>query len=375
MPKYPDVQAAIMQMPGRPFSKFSAEIQAMGEVTYPLHIGDTYLLPMKGASIQDVNSRLHPAAHKYTSPRGYPQLLQDISRHYDVDPKRIQITPGATGGLHILAMSLLGAGDEVLILAPYWPLAAGIVRAVGAIPVSVPFYDHQKIMVAERIRPYLTERTAAVYVNSPNNPTGLLMSPEEVRELGVLARKHNLWIFSDEVYEKLVFQGEHVPLREVAPDRTISIFSFSKAYAMAGYRCGFLLYPEANLGDLLNKIVVHSFYSVSTPAQIAACVVLNEGEEWIAETRRLYAATGTECADLLGLEKPQGSTFLFFDISERLQGRTMDDFLLSCIAHKLLLAPGASFGAGYENYIRLCFTCVEPDRVLAGMQLLKELLE
>jgi len=180
------------------------------------------------------------------------------------------------------------------------------------------------------------------------------------------------------VYEQLWFPSikeKPLPIRMVAPENTISIFSFSKAYAMAGYRCGFLLYPEANLGNILNKIVVHSFYSVSTPAQIAACFVLHEGEEWLEDTRQKYQRIGEQCADLLTLPRPQAGTFLFFDISSYLRGRTMDAFLLSCIEHKLLLAPGASFGEGYENYIRLCFTCVEPDIVLEGMEILKHLLE
>ena len=373
MPNFPKFQETLHQMPGRPFSKFSSEIQAMGRADYPLHIGDTYLEPLKGARIEDVDIQSHPAAHKYTHPKGYPQLIQEIARKYAVDPERIQVTPGATGGLHLLAMSLLASGDEVLILAPYWPLAAGIVRAVGAIPISVPFYD-QKKSVTERIAPYLTDKTVAVYVNSPNNPTGLLMSPEDVQELAQLAQKHNLWIFSDEVYERLFYWGTHHPIREEAPERTISIFSFSKAYAMAGYRCGFLLLPEGELGAVINKIMVHSFYSVSTPAQIAACVVLKEGDTWLAGVCRKYEEIGKKSAGVLGLPEPQGGTFLFFDISEYLNGRTMDEFLLYCIQHKLLLAPGASFGEGYENYIRLCFTCVEPEIVLEGMGVLKSLL-
>ena len=361
-------------MPNRPFSKFTSEIQAMGKADYPLHIGDTYLEPLEGARIEDIDLESYPQAHKYTSPKGYPQLIQAISQKYSVNPARIQVTPGATGGLHITAMTLLSPGDEVLILAPYWPLAAGIVRAVGAIPISVPFYD-QDCSVAERISSYLTEKTVAIYVNSPYNPTGLLMSPDEVRELAIQARKHDLWVFSDEVYEHLYFSGaEHLPIRLEAPERTVSIFSFSKAYAMAGYRCGFILLPDAELSTISNKMIVHSFYSVSTPAQIAACVILERGDTWLADVRQKYEEIGGKCATLLGLPRPQGGTFLFFDISERLKGRTMDDFLLACIRHKLLLAPGAAFGTGYENYIRLCFTCVEPEIVLDGMRILKSLL-
>jgi N-succinyldiaminopimelate aminotransferase len=329
---------------------------------------------MEGARIEDVHIQTYSTAYKYTKPKGYPDLVESIARKYAITPDRVQITPGATGGLHLLAMSLLAPGDEVLILAPYWPLAAGIVRAVGAVPISVPFYDRPGSVV-ERISSYITPKTVAVYVNTPNNPTGLLMPPDEVTALAQLARIHNLWIFSDEVYERLLFCGIHLPIRVEAPERTISIFSFSKAYAMAGYRCGFLLLPSSNFWEDLNKAVVHSFYSVSTPAQIVACTVLEQGDEWLQNIRNTYEKTGRMCAELLGVSPPQGGTFLFFDIREQLNGRSMDDFLLSCIQHKLLLAPGASFGTGYETHIRVCFTSVRPQIVFEGMKILERLLK
>ena len=373
MPSFPNVQPAIAQMSGHPYSKFSAEIQAMGSATYPLHIGDTYLKPLEGARMTDVDLQNHPNAHKYTSPKGYPELIQRISETYAIEPERVQVTPGATGGLHLIAMSLLSPGDEVLVLAPYWPLSAGIIRAVGAIPVSVPFYDQSK-SVAERISAYVTDKTVAIYMNSPNNPTGLLMPPEDVRELAKLAREYNFWTFSDEVYERLIFKGTHLPIRMEAPERTISMFSFSKSYAMAGYRCGFLLLPSLELAEIANKTAVNSFYSVSTPAQIAACAALRNGDVWLEDIRHKYEGIGKECAEILGVPAPQAGTFLFFDIADKLAGRTMDEFLLSCIEHKLLLAPGASFGVGYESYIRVCFTSVEPDLVREGMRILKSLL-
>jgi aspartate/methionine/tyrosine aminotransferase len=144
---------------------------------------------------------------------------------------------------------------------------------------------------------------------------------------------------------------------------------------MAGYRCGFLLLPSSQFWEDLNKAVVHSFYSVSTPAQIAAQTVLEQGDKWIENVRNTYERTGTRCAEILGVDPPQGGTFLFFDIAKYLRGRTMDDFLLSCIRHKLLLAPGASFGRGYETHIRVCFTSVRPELVMEGMEILKQLLD
>ena len=179
MPTLPNVQPAIAQMHGRPFSKFSKEIESMGKPTYPLHIGDTYLDPMEGARMEDVHIRTHSTAHKYTKPKGYPSLVASIARTYAVDPERVQITPGATGGLHLLAMSLLAPGDEVIILAPYWPLASGIVRAVGAVPISVPFYDRPGTD-SERIAAFKHPRTVEIYVNTPTKPQRQRMKAEAV---------------------------------------------------------------------------------------------------------------------------------------------------------------------------------------------------
>ena len=333
MPSYPNTQLHLNKMPGRPFSKFSSEIEKMGVPRYPLHIGDTYLEPCVGARIQDIHLEEFPSSHKYISPKGHPSLIKTLSEVYSTSADLIQITPGATGGLHLLAMTFLSPGDEVLILAPYWPLVAGIVRAVGAIPICVPFYDREGT-VQERIEPYLSSKTVAIYYNSPNNPTGLLLSKENVEALAELCRLQQLWIFSDEVYERLLFSGTYVPIREFAPERTLSLFSFSKAYAMAGYRCGFLLMPSKSVAQMINKAVVHSFYSVSTPAQLTAERILRIGDEWLLKTKNTYYETALRCAQILNVPIPQGGTFLFFDIRNRIGQRTLDDILLACIQHQ-----------------------------------------
>ncbi len=372
MPSFPSIRP-ISGVSSRPFSKFATQIAAMGTPKYPLHIGDTYLTPYVGSQLEKITVEKYPDAHKYTKPKGLPRLVKTISSVYETPEQRVFVTPGATGGLHIAAMTVLSPGDEVLILAPFWPLAAGIIRAVGAVPVYVPFFGEQTSVV-ERIQPYITSKTVAIYANTPNNPTGRMLSVEESKQLCQIAIDNKCWIFSDEVYEQLTFAHDHIPIRHYAPDNTISIFSFSKAYGMAGYRCGFVLLPNDSMGDSFLKMMVHSFYSVPTAAQYAADIVLKEGLEWIENTRVAYADIGYRCANILGVTKPQGGTFLFFDVSSRLNGRTMDDLLLQCIQQKLLLAPGSAFG-GYDNHIRVCFTSVAPDVVLEAMDILGTILD
>ena len=356
----------------RPFSKYARSLEKMGTAKYPLHIGDTFLPPPNRAVMRPDNVPDYDA-HKYCSPKGHPKLLNAISAVYNVDPNRVMVVPGATGGLHISAMATISAGDTVLILAPFWPLAKGIFQAVGATAICVPFFGEPGTVI-ERLQPYIDERTVGIYCNSPNNPTGLMLTINEAQELANLVTNHDLWLFSDEVYERLVYNGTHISLRSLAPKHTISLYSFSKAYAMAGYRCGYVILPDIDLADHFLKGVVHSIYSVSTPAQIVAAQVLLEEHIWLHDTCSVYATTGSQVADILGVQHPTNGTFIFMDISQHLQQRSFDEFMISCINHKLLLAPGSAFGDGYDSYIRVCFTSVKPETAIEGAHILRKIL-
>ena len=362
------------QISSRPFSKYAAAIEAMGAAKFPLHIGDTHLPPPESARLSALCHDTNKELHKYCSPKGLPGLVTSIAKEYDVSTKRVMIVPGATGGLHISAMTTLSPGDEVLVLAPFWPLAAGIIRAVGAVPVPVPYFGVDGSAV-EKIQSFVTTRTVGVYCNTPNNPSGLMLTPDEVAELADLAVAKGWWIYADEVYERLIYKGEHKPLRHFAPNNTISIFSFSKAYAMAGYRCGYVILPSDSMEDTFLKGMVHSFYSVPTASQVMAIKVLEHEADWLQNTRAVYAQTGAQVAQILGQPTPTNGTFIFMDIASALKGRTFDAFMEVCIAERMLLAPGPAFGKGYETHIRICFTSASPEVVVEGATILKRILD
>lgn len=357
----------------RPFSKYAASIEAMGTAKFPLHIGDTHLPPPQSAMLTSLCHDTHKGLHKYCSPKGVPGLVSAISKEYEVSPNRVMIVPGATGGLHISAMATLSPGDEVLVLAPFWPLAAGIIRAVGGVPVPVPYFGTIGTAM-ERLQPYITKKTVAVYCNTPNNPSGTMLTSDETEEIANIAVSNGWWIYADEVYERLIYDGEHTPLRRFAPKNTISLFSFSKAYAMAGYRCGYVILPDKSMEDTFLKGMVHSFYSVPTAAQVMAIQVLKNESEWLTDTKSIYHQAGTQMAEILGQPTPTNGTFIFMDIAEYLQGRSFDDFMEACIAEKMLLAPGSAFGKGYETHIRICFTSAAPEVVVEGAMILKQIL-
>jgi N-succinyldiaminopimelate aminotransferase len=224
-----------------------------------------------------------------------------------------------------------------------------------------------------RLEQYRTDNTVAVYWNTPHNPTGRLLGRDWLRAMTQWAAKHDLWIFSDDVYEDYVYDGEHVYTRTLAPDRTISVHSFSKAYGMAGNRCGYLAGPTDAI-SAIHRIVTNINYSACSAAQLAALNALNgAGQPWVDSAREQYAALGRDAADALGLPAPKGSTFLFPDVSHALDdghdNGGLDGVLGDLAEAGVLVAPGPSFGP-YPHHVRMCFTAAPPDDIRRGVEIL-----
>lgn len=370
MPRHPSAAPSVAAMPGAVFSRIAHKLKAHQGELFPLHVGDTWMEPFEGGRMQDIAVEQHPGMHRYTSPQGLPSLVEAIvdkvrSRNgIPVEPGGVLVTAGATGGLGAAIGMLAAPGEEVLILAPFWPLIRGIVQTFRATPVEVPFFDRVSELegALEAVRERVTERTVALYVSSPSNPTGKVLPAEWLQGLAELARELDIWLLSDEVYEDYVFSGRHHSIASYAPERSFTAFSFSKAYGMAGNRTGYLVGPAEHIAAC-RKISTHTFYSAPTPGQLAGLRALRGGQDWLEAARTSYGQAGYAAADALGLERPQGSTFLFLDVRDQLDERGVFGFLEDALDDGLVMAPGPSFGQGYEGFVRLCFTSAPPDRV------------
>ena len=368
MPRHPQVDPRIAAMRGGVFSRLAHKIATLEGEIYPLHVGDTWLEPMAGARVEDFKTADHDGLHRYARPHGHPALVDAICARKEVSAERVLVTAGATGGLGAVATTLLRPGEEVMILAPYWPLIPGIVHSTGGTPVDVAFFGAPGT-VEERLRAGLSDRTVALYINTPSNPTGRVMSREELDAVVAFARAHDLWIWADDIYEDYAYVGEHIRVGELAPERTFTACSFSKAYGMAGNRCGYLVGPEdPEIMLEVRKASLHSFYSAPTVAQLAGAKVLREGDDWLAEASAHYQAAGNAAADALGVPRPEGGTFLFLDVSPHLDERGLHGFLMDCLDDNLLMAPGSSCGAAYGEHVRLCFTSAAPELVARGVE-------
>jgi N-succinyldiaminopimelate aminotransferase len=214
-----------------------------------------------------------------------------------------------------------------------------------------------------------TGKTAALYVNTPSNPTGRVLPRPWLEALAAWARGRNLWLFFDEVYEETQFEGIHAYGFPLAPERTLSLHSFSKAYGMAGHRVGYVVGPPGPMEEAL-KLHTHSTYSAPTASQRAAIRVLEgAGDAWALAAREEYRRVGTESARILGVPAPEGSTFLFLDAAARLGPGGLAEFLEGCADDGLFAAPGPSFGP-FPTHVRVCFTSCPPDVVARGVAVL-----
>lgn len=377
MPRFPKVTPTIEAVRPSQFTTLAARIEAFDGELLPLHIGDTWLSPPPGAAMEDLKSGEHPGLNRYAPVRGLPALVtalaMRVSQRQGIPtlPEHLLVSTGATGGLGAVMGALLAPGDEVLILAPHWPLFAGIVRTFGGVPVAVPFIGEVSSPEQARavVQAMVTERTVALYVSTPNNPTGRAIPSDQLRALAALARDNDLWLLADEVYEDIVFEGTHTYVRPFAPERCFSVHSFSKGYGMAGNRCGYVVGPTEVMTQV-RKVSTHTFYSAPTASQVAALAALGpQGNAWLEDAREQYRELGLHAAERLGVPAPQGSTFLFLDVADHLDERGLEGFLEDCADEGLLLAPGGHFGP-YPTHVRVCFTCAEPRLVRKGIEVL-----
>jgi N-succinyldiaminopimelate aminotransferase len=390
MPRHPALSPTVTAISGSVYSKLAQKLATHAGPVYPLHVGDTWMEPPVGCRMEDFHVADHPGMHRYTAPQGHPALLAAVAQSVEArsgvptTPDHVLVAAGATGALGCAIGAMVTPGEEVLILAPFWPLISGIVRSFHGTPVAVPFLGEvsSPADAVARVESFRGERTVALYLSTPNNPTGLVIPREVIAALVDWAASHDLWVIADEVYEHYQFAGEHTYTRPFAPDRTFAAHSFSKAYGMAGNRCGYVVGPATAMGEL-RKVATHTFYSTPTASQLAAVAALgaspgsgdgnSPGDAWAAAARDQYRETGAWAAERLGVPAPEGSTFLFLDVAAHLDGEGLDGFLGRCADRGLFLAPGPSFGP-YPTHVRLCFTAAPPERVKEGGAALAELL-
>jgi aspartate/methionine/tyrosine aminotransferase len=372
-------------------SRIEAHTRRGGDLI-ELHIGDTHRRPPESATFAQVDApAFDPAVYRYGAVTGLDALKRAFAARLAVrghgpatiDPARqVLVGCGATHALFCAVRAVVDPGDEVFVASPYWPLAVGVIRAAGAVPVEVPLsarlYADPQLDAADVFAEALTPRTRAIYFITPNNPDGKVLSAVDLARIARLAIERDLWVIADEVYADYVYQGGHASIarHDGMAERTISVYSLSKSHALAGVRVGFAVAPE-RVTELARRVATHTVFNVPVAAQRVALAALAAPVAWIDDGRREYR--DARDATLRGLEgsgvqvfAPEGGSYAFIDFEPVLGGRTLKDLLERAIDRGVLLAPGEAFGSAFSLWARLCFTSVPRGRVVEGVARLRD---
>lgn len=332
---------------------------------------------------------------KYTPTGGIPELKQVIIDKLKEDnditynPNEIIVTTGAKYALYAAFQSLLNVGDEVIIPSPYWVSYPEHVKVAGGTPVYIEGLEENDFKITkEQLESVITERTKALIINSPSNPTGMMYSKEELAILGEMCLQHNIVIISDEIYEKLIYTtDDHVSIAALSDElkeQTIIINGLSKSHAMTGWRIGYAAGPEAVIQAMTN----HASHAVSNPTSIAQYAAL-EAYANKEENNKIYhdmqsifnerlnvfynlimEIPGVEC------EKPHGAFYIFPNVKKAatMNGfSTVDEWVEALLEEeKVALVPGSSFGA--PDNVRLSYA-TSMDLIMEAASRMKRFVE
>lgn len=347
---------------------------------------------IKDAAIKAINDGFT----KYTPAAGTMSLRKAICRKFERDnslsyaPNQIVVSNGAKHSLVNTFMAILNPGDEVIIPSPYWVSYPEMVKIADGIPVSVHGSEENDFKVTvEQLESVTSEYTRALILNSPSNPTGMIYTKEELEKIADYAVKHDIYVISDEVYEKLIYDGEKhysiASLNEKIKDLTIVINAVSKTYAMTGWRIGYAA-SNPKIAKIMANIQSHASSNPNSIAQVAAEAAFNGGEEEIEKMRleflkrRDYMVEKMNSIEGISCKMPNGAFYVMMNIS-KIKGKTLygkkietsDDFCeLLLEKGKVALVPGSGFEA--DDYIRWSYAA-SMDKIVKGLERLEKFVK
>lgn len=340
---------------------------------------------------------IHNGQTRYTPAAGLPELRKAVcdklkkDNGLEYEPAQVIISNGAKHSLINTFMAILNEGDEVIIPAPFWLSYSEMVRIAGGVPVIIHTKKENKFMLTkEELENAYTEKTKAVVLTSPSNPTGQVMGKADLEMIAAFAISHDILVVSDEIYEKLIYdEGKHhisiASLSKEIYDRTIVINGVSKSYAMTGWRIGYAAAPLP-IAKLMASLQSHMASNPNTIAQMATIAALNGPQDCVAEMcvefkkRRDYIFEREEAIPLLSALKPEGAFYLFVDVSgtygksyEGQEIKTAADFASILLDQKYVaVVPCADFGM--PDYIRLSYA-TSMELIKKGMDRIEEMVK
>ncbi|GFN36479.1 pyridoxal phosphate-dependent aminotransferase [Tepidimicrobium xylanilyticum] len=332
---------------------------------------------------------------RYTPASGIEELKKAICKKFkddnnlDYTPKNIVISNGAKHSIYNALLAILNPGDEVIIGVPYWVSYPELIKIAGGVPVYINTNEEENFkFTVEKLDKVLTEKTKALILNSPGNPTGSIYEEEELKMIADWAVKNNIIVISDEIYEKLVYDGKHVSIASMNPEikeLTIVINGMSKAYAMPGWRIGFTAANE-QIAKVMNNIQSHTTSNPCSISQYASVVgllgdqseVYRMKEEF--KRRRDYMVEKINSIKGLSCRKPKGAFYIMVNITQ-IKGKTIDGIQVNSsldfakvLLDKARVAVIPGIGFGDDDYIRLSYA-TSMENIKEGLNRIEEIIE
>jgi len=353
----------------------------------PLWVGEGDL-PTPDFIVRAANKSLAEGETFYTWQRGIPELREALARYHTAlygrpfNMDRFYVTGSGMQSVQIAVRLIAGVGDELIIPTPAWPNFAAAMGVAGANPVCVPmqFKDGRFTLDLQKLEAAISPRTRAFVINSPANPTGWTATRDELAAILAIARKYGIWIIADEIYARFVYDGSpraasfHDVMEQ--EDRVLFVQTFSKNWAMTGWRVGWIEVPPA-FGQIVENLIQYSTSGSPVFVQRAAVAALEEGEAFVAEQiarateGRRIVAEGLKATNRVNLQAPDGAFYQFFSVDGWTDSRKLAIELVDTA--NVGLAPGTAFGPGGETGLRFCFARKASDLHEAVARLQKAL--
>lgn len=358
------------------------QLRASGATVYQFEGGEPY--SNTPDYIKEAMTRaLDENRTRYATSSGIAELraaiadkLRERNRMAAVREEDVIVLNGGMQGLFGAFQSVVNPGEEVMVFSPYWtPIKDLIAHCQGA-PVLVPTDEARRDGFAATLTRYLTDRTRAIYYNTPQNPTGIVFTRAEAEEVARFAKEHDLLVLADEAYEDLVYDGEHVSIASLEGmfERTITSFTLSKSYAMTGWRIGYAVAAEPWMTGL-KKTTLYSTNGVSTPTQWAALAAFTTTSDFLEKSRAAYLKRRD--ALIAGLNEmgltcapPAGAFYAFPDVTRiSADSRKASEILLE--RAQVATVPGIVFGPHGEGHLRFSFS-TSLETIEAGLDSLRK---
>jgi aspartate aminotransferase len=361
-------------------------LEAKGRTIVHLEIGEPDFdtpAPIRAAAAR----ALEEGFTHYGPSAGLPEIREVIARYIAEDrgipvtPDQVVVTPGGKPVLTFGVLATVNPGDEVIVPNPGFPIYESAVRFAGGTPVSLPLREEREFRFgAEDIENLLTPRTKMVILNSPHNPTGSVLGAKELDEIASLLRKRDVWILSDEIYSKIIYEGAHqsIATRPGMAERTILLDGFSKTYAMTGWRLGYGI-MDATLAKHVARLATNVYSCATTFVQRAASAALggpqDEVRAMVAEfkKRREIIVEGLNAIPGIRCTKPAGAFYVFPNIQAlRMKSADAERALLEDAGVAAL--SGTAFGSNGEGYLRFSYAN-SVDQIREGLKRLTTLVQ